>query len=515
MIVENKRLAFRPKKYQSKDGYGFHLEDPLWRLNKDIELNLAWVSTLTPEVNESYLSVLAYYAENLSADHTKNMNILFKRYIEQMGAREILSDSLISYRSTLSKDKEHYLGAFRGFLRKWHELGYPGISDEVLELLKGWRLKGNEKGRAVALLDAKSGPLTDVEMSALLDGFLDKYMNGKLCLTDYALISILAHSGRRASQITSLKIKDIIRKINGDVHEYMINFPRAKQRNTNWREEFNAYPIIEDLWLLLDLHIKNVIDRIQSFTGLQLNALTIGNLPLFPNYDSLQKGLDEKMLSNQLQFDSFHAKRTTCNLVLKKASSTLGVYSERTGLPLKLTSKRFRYTLGTNLAREGKGEYVIAEALDHSDTQNAGVYVRNIPDIVEHIDKAVAYKLAPLAQSFQGVLVDSEKDALRGNDINSRIGNGKDNLGSCGSFGFCGAMAPIACYTCRHFQPWLDGPHETILEELIEKRGEILSVTKDLKMAAVNDRLILAVSDVVLRCNRRMAEINKKELSNV
>ena len=227
-----------------------------------------------------------------------------------------------------------------------------------------------------------------------------------------------------------------------------------------------------------------------------------------------QDRLDEKTLNSQLEFDVYHAKKNTCNQVLKEASSTLNLYSERTGLPLKLTSKRFRYTLGTNLAREGKGEYVIAEALDHSDTQNVGVYVRNIPDIVEHIDKAVAYKLAPLAQSFQGVLVDSEKDAIRGNDINSRIGNGKESLGSCGSYGFCGAMAPIACYTCTHFQPWLYGPHETILEDLIEKRGEILSVTKDLKMAAVNDRLILAVSDVVLRCNWRKAETNTKELNN-
>lgn len=508
-MEKNKKLSFTPKEYQSQDGYDFRLKDPIWELNKDIGFNLTWASTLNLEVYEAYLSVLAYYAENYSADHTKNMSALFKRYIKQTGAVEILTDSLISYRSTLSKDQEHYLGSLRGFFRKWHELGYIGISKDVIELLKEWRLRGNEKGRAIALLDSKSGPLTDVEMSELLDGLLDKYINGALSLYDYALISILAHSGRRAVQITSLKIKDVIRKKNGDVHEYMINFPRAKQRNSDWREEFNTYPITEDLWLLLDLHIRNVLDCIQSLTGLQLNTVTIGNLPLFPSYDSLQKDLDEKTLNDQLQFDSHHVKRNACNQVLKKASSSLGVYSERTGLPLKLTSKRFRYTLGTNLAREGKGEYVIAEALDHNDTQNVGVYVRNIPDIVEHIDKAVAYKLAPLAQSFHGVLVDSEKDAIRGNDINSRIGNGRKNLGSCGSYGFCGAMAPIACYTCTHFQPWLYGPHETILEELIEKRGDLLSVTKNIKMAAVNDRLILAVSDVVLRCNRRKAEIKK------
>ncbi len=75
-------------------------------------------------------------------------------------------------------------------------------------------------------------------------------------------------------------------------------------------------------------------------------------------------------------------------------------------------------------------------------------------------------------------------------------------------------MAPISCYTCTHFQPWLYGPHEMILDELIEKRDKILSVTKDIKMATVNDRLILAVSDVILRCNLRKEEMNKKELNN-
>jgi hypothetical protein len=158
------------------------------------------------------------------------------------------------------------------------------------------------------------------------------------------------------------------------------------------------------------------------------------------------------------------------------------------------------------LAREGKGEFVIAEALDHSDIQNAGVYVRNIPEIVERIDKAVALQLAPIAQAFQGVLVVSEVDAKRGGDPSSRISNGAVNLGNCGSYGFCGALAPVACYTCNHFQPWLNGPHEAVLDGLINERNRVLEQTEDRKIASVNDRLILAVSDVVSRCNAMRRE---------
>lgn len=182
-------------------------------------------------------------------------------------------------------------------------------------------------------------------------------------------------------------------------------------------------------------------------------------------------------------------------------SKKIKLISERTGRPVHLNPNRFRYTLGTNLAREGKGIYIIAAALDHSDTQNAGVYVRNTPEIVGRIDKAVALQLAPLAQAFRGMLVKSEYDATRGIDPTSRISNGSDLFGSCGCYGFCNALAPIACYTCKYFQPWVDGHHEALLDQLIIERDDVLERTGDSKIAAVNDRIILAVSDVIVRCD--------------
>ncbi|MNL84081.1 hypothetical protein D3C87_2119300 [compost metagenome] len=56
-----------------------------------------------------------------------------------------------------------------------------------------------------------------------------------------------------------------------------------------------------------------------------------------------------------------------------------------------------------------------------------------------------------------------------------------------------------------HFQPWLDGPHEAVLEQLISDRDSVYENTGDLKIASVNDRLILAVSDVVCRCKAAKA----------
>ncbi len=177
--------------------------------------------------------------------------------------------------------------------------------------------------------------------------------------------------------------------------------------------------------------------------------------------------------------------------------------SERTGVKIYVTASRFRRTLGTRAAREGLNELVIAELLDHSDTQNVGVYIEAVPEIVERIDKGMAMHLAPLAQAFVGVLIDNEASATRAGDPSSRIVTPDDlsrPVGSCGSYGFCGAMAPIACYTCRNFQPWVDGPHERILDQLVAERERIFSETGDLTIASVNDRVILACAEVVRLC---------------
>jgi hypothetical protein len=119
----------------------------------------------------------------------------------------------------------------------------------------------------------------------------------------------------------------------------------------------------------------------------------------------------------------------------------------------------------------------------------------------------MALQLARYAQAFQGVLVDREADAVRGADLSSRIKFKGQNMATCGQYGFCGANVPIPCYTCNHFQPWLDGPHEEVLADLLSEREHVLETTADITMVAVNDRTILAVINVIQRCEARRAEL--------
>lgn len=495
-------LPIAIEEFYSREGYRVRFDDMRWKLSKDTDIPIsALKANLSAEMYLSFRHVLAFFAKTCSSAHAQNLFYSGKYYLEStVGHPPFSVESFISYRSTLNDKTEYRLGTFRRFIRQWAALGYAGIPSEVLKLLDKWKLKGCERGYAVQSMCPERGPLTDIEMEGVVAAVVSAYSDNRLALVDACYSMTLAMTGRRPVQVTGLKLKDLIRQ--GD--NYSINFPRAKQRNQSWRTAFNKFAVVEDLWLLLQHQALAVRQLFTNRLAVKIPDELVPELPLFPALEALN---DELELKDQLCGDLLHASSASVTEAMDRVALIIRVVSERSGLPLHLNPMRFRYTLGTNLAREGKGVFVIAEALDHSDTQNAGVYVKNIPEIVERIDKAVALQLAPIAQAFQGVLVVSERDAKRGNDPSSRISNGAVNLGTCGSYGFCGAFAPIACYTCNHFQPWLNGPHEAVLYGLINERNSVLEQTGDRKIASVNDRLILAVSDVVGRCNSMKREI--------
>ncbi|MFJ7885813.1 site-specific integrase [Pseudomonas sp. NPDC096917] len=490
---------------RSRDGWEFSKYDRTWQLNKNIIIELEWIDDLTEVLRSSFLNTLYFYALNSSSSHAQNMMRRAKHFFLFTGGR-LDTNALLEFRAKLNPSTEHYLGALRGFFATWYRQGHPGVSEEFFKTLQGWRLKGNEKGRAVLQMDSQKGPLTDIEMQGVLDGVITCYSKRRLRLETFTLILILLYTGRRAIQLVTLKIKDVRENKTNKITGYEINFPRAKQRYAMWRSTFKACAIDEDLWLVLQLQVADTVKKLQSLVDFPLSDAVIQELPLFPDFSTVSHRTTESDLLGLLQFDYVHAPVNICNTALARFSETHQVFSERTGEPLNLTSRRFRSTLGTNLARQGYGIAIVAEVLDHSDLQSAGCYIKSLSDIVERIDKAVAQQLAPFAQAFQGILVKSEQDAIRGKDPSSRISNGQVNVGTCGSFGFCGALAPVACYTCTHFQPWVDGPHEQVLNELLASSDRVWGVTQDFKVASANDRLILAVTEVVRRC-----EVAKKE----
>lgn len=501
LISNSLSAPYRRQSFLSKSGYEVDIHSNYWKLSKDHAFHFEGLPEwLSPEVSASFREVLAIYGETCSGSYVIALFRRVRSYFQSTTEDLLFTPaSLISFRSEMA-GVDWEMSSVRAFLRTWYSQGYSFVPYDTVVMLEKWKIKGNEKGYAVQSMCPESGPLTDIEMQGIVSRVTECYADGSLELRDACYAMIVAMTGRRPVQITDLKIKDLI----SEGGKYFVNFPRGKQKSSGWRSSFNRFQIVEDLWFILQAQADAVKDAFNAVMGMPVPLELNSELPLFPVVRKFNPSED---LQGQLATELLHARVLEVAETLRKVKKVINVISERTGATTHLNSYRFRYTLGTNLAREGRGQYVIAEALDHSDTQQTGVYVKNIPDIVKHIDKAVALSLAPLAQAFAGVLVTDESKVRQGS---KRVCSSAGSVGSCGTFGFCGALAPIACYTCAYFQPWLDGPHEFVLDQLLGERENIIASTGDLKIASVNDRLILAVSDVVTRCKAM-----KNEMTNV
>ncbi|TWC47672.1 hypothetical protein FBY04_12736 [Pseudomonas sp. SJZ080] len=379
------------------------------------------------------------------------------------------------------------------FLRRWHAMGLPGIQDDVVYVLDKKKLRKRETGVAVLTWDPVLGPFTPIEQEGIQDALNDAYASGQLSEEIYLLALLFIALGSRPIQLAALKVCDVVRSAAADGTEsFLLLIPRAKQQNPLLRQELKPRALVNQIGRPLFDYAQRVSERfIGEFPDTQ-------QAPLFPLPLQLQ------YLASGPGWGRFHRTSENLRKMLVSALDKLSVRSERTGTVINICALRFRRTLGTNLAREGHGVLVIADLLDHSRTDSAGVYVAATPELAMRIEKATALYMAPLAQAFKGQLIAHEGNAVRGADpssriIDLRIDQSAGPMGSCGSFSFCGLNAPVACYTCQCFQPWLDGPHEAVLDFLLEDAKRY----SDGRIAAINDRTMLAVAEVVHLCRSR------------
>lgn len=433
----------------------------------------------------SWKRALAWYLQNRSAHHAKSaferVLHLF-RFLEAEGAvaiTEITPTDILNYRGCLPPKREWYLATLSGVLCRWSDLGYSGVSAETVRLLRDLRLSGNAKGEAVRTSDPLEGPLTDIEFAALMTALSDGLAAEEVSEEDFLIVWLAACLGLRPLQISQLKITDLHEPRAADGKQWLLDVPRLKQAGSGARALIRTRPITSTVGAMLQRQAARVQGR--------FNKREQG-LPLFP----------AARAARWLAGYEWHRTATSIRLAIKSVAERLRVFSERTGEPLSITPQRLRRSFGTRAASEGLGEYEVADLLDHSDTQNAKVYVEATPEIIDRLDKALAFKLAPLAQAFTGHFASAEELRTAAGGI-LRAGAQAPPLGACGQHSFCGFAAPVACYTCRQFRPWRDGPHAAVLEKLILER-ERLQATTDPRIAAVNDRTILAVAEVVRLC---------------
>lgn len=447
-----------------------------------------------------------------------------------------------NYRAVLAKEFGHedYLRHIRSLLTNWQKAGHPGVTPKLAQSLADMRLKGAETGRAVRVMDPDKGPLRPDEFHHLLQSLNDAAEGGRLNLDDFSLAYLHLSTGRRPVQSAYLKCKDVVQRM-GDSEPafpqgrplYLLAVPRAKQRGHGFRETRRAIDLTLENFLVFQAQRDNVQETFRSQLREQGWALQphdlerlLVELPLYPAWPSVEAALRE---ATELRTQGEHGRalesiradaagnawhpspRMQGTRVATVCRSVASI--SRDGTPLQVTASRLRYTKGTDLAREGIPAHLIAWLLDHSTSRSADIYIDNLPEHAAEISGGISKSVTMqrFASAFRGTLVDSEADARGGSDpLQSRLSYQGVGAATCGHLKQCGldGGVPHACYTCSHFQPWLDGPHDAFLSDLLTERASaVAELGADSPVAKRRDKLIVAVENVIHLCRARRIEI--------
>lgn len=403
-------------------------------------------------------------------------------------------------RAALGPSNQWQLHHARQLYRWCLSQGYPQFSRDVANRLDDLVIGGNMKGQAVRSKDPDKGPLDAQEVAAITSALRAARLEGLMPLDEQAALWLALSTGSNSGQYACLREEDLtVETLGGEIVAFLLRIPRHKKGHAQHRTEFRTRRLTRFVGAVL----QDLIDENRRKHPVDTNDQAAR--PLFraprPSYGH----------NHPLAEWDWHVSRQHITNLIKRGVKRLRVLSRR-GEAIQLNTRRFRYTLATRLIDSGGSAYEVADALDHTDLQNVGVYFDVHSNIVDHLDRTLAMALAPRAQAF-AKLVEREESAERGNLKGSRCYYGdrereiSEPVGTCGNHSFCNiAAAPLACYTCSMFQPWMDGPHDLVLDGLLREREKRLELGLSPKMVAINDHVITEVAGVIQRISAKRTE---------
>ncbi|UJB31361.1 tyrosine-type recombinase/integrase [Chromobacterium sp. Beijing] len=387
--------------------------------------------------------------------------------------------------------------------RNWYlwctDAELEGFNEEVATVLENRIIGGNIKGAAVLRNDPNEGPLHKIQFDVLTARLRQAEESHTLSIEVLAAAWLFITYGTNTRNMLLLNEEDLIktRLIDGS-EVYELRIPRIKKRQQQERTDFKTRALPPGIGQLLE-KLKQQNARQRRLALLDHNP-TRFTQPMFRRKKPYAELLDTEFAAEAYRQPSFWF-----NIVLAHVVDKLGLKSAD-GEPLRLSPRRLRYTFATRLVQEGASPMELAEALDHTDLQHVMVYFNTRSDAVVRLDSVLTLPLTPIAQAFMGMVVPDENQAKRGDDPASRIKflnreqHQLKTVGTCSSFGFCELAAPIACYTCFKFQPWLDAPHQDVLDWLVSEREKHLARGVDPKMTQIHDTTLRAVNEVIHLC---------------
>lgn len=386
-------------------------------------------------------------------------------------------------------------------LRSWYiwsseMLDCLGFDEEFALELDEVQIPARASRLAVELEDEDCGPLWDTEVMVLRRALQDDVSMARLHVMQRTAVALSLAYGRNPANFCLLREADLKNALEGfDVPaQWMLAIPRTKKPGVGVRQVFIEERVSDELAGLLRklIEVNEVID--------------CGNRPrpLFMrrNVDGWREGTD-------MGEYAYHVTAQSFTRLLKQFSKRMKLVSPRTMGPLRISSRRLRYTFATTMVELGVSRKVLAAMLDHSDTQHVQVYYalkgRRLTAI---LDRAAALRIGPLMRLFRGNLVPSAASAVNGSDPAKSIRFVGDvsattpvEIGACGQDRLCALDPPFSCYLCPKFQPYVEADHHAVLNELLTGRED--------RQSRYGSRLSIQLDDVIYAVGEVIREVEE------
>jgi hypothetical protein len=552
-VSENAAIQIDESLYHVQTKYNIVIDtrESIWRLDGKESVNIGSLrNVMHPTLHEGLNGTLRSWAATKSVGTLRSLTGALPHYCATAHNGEPIDQwtktRFTNYRIKLNEQfaSEAYLVTIRSFLKHWLALRLPGIDHAMVDALNDMSLKVPKPGLRVTSMDPQEGPFTTEEQRALHFDMFNASEAGTISLEDLSLLTFHLVAGRRPQQTAHLKCKDVDRNRRSNVGvselgrpSLIIAVPRAKKRGAGFRENLRGLHAEEQFFALMEAQkgaMQAKLLELLRESGFDLQPqdeeLLLQNLPLYPDWAAVRDSLAEavQLRENGRFADAIESLRTLAILPvwhpmskdltrrLARTVKAIGTKS-RTGQPLNITAYRFRYTRGTELARQGVMLEVLAWLLDHSTLESARVYIDNLAEDGSWINAALkdSSVLRRISTAFTPELAEPENPDNPNEDEHAAgiYYRGK-KAARCGIRKQCGLGEgiPRACYTCNNFRPWLDGPHEQLLQELLQDRAEDVKVLgENSPVTRRRDETIVGVIITIHRCQMRREELARQK----
>ena len=152
-----------------------------------------------------------------------------------------------------------------------------------------------------------------------------------------------------------------------------------------------------------------------------------------------------------------------------------------------LTFTHLRHNLAQSLADQGAPAEVISERMTHTSLSSARAYIAASPKIAEIKNKALGANntFNEIIHTLNtGKIINKAQHTNLDSIVNGTVGGANNmkyltGIGACNVSGSCPKNPVYSCYTCKKFNPFVDGPHVELLQTLRNEALEFMSTATD------------------------------------